>query len=241
MGEVHVADLVAAADVVDLAAGAALDEQIDRPAVVHHVQPVAHVEAIAVQRQGPLVDGVGDKQRDDLLGELVRPVVVRGARDDDRDVVGRKVAVRQPIGGGLAGRVRVARLDLVALAAGAFRHAAVDLVGRDLDEPPQVRRGPGGLEQHVRADDVGLEEISRRGDGPVHVRLGGKVHHDVRPLHERCRHHVIGDVAADEGVARVVHDVGQRLDPAGIGELVERRDAPVRDAPPARGGRNCCR
>ena len=59
------------------------------------------------------------------------------------------------------------------------------------------------------------------------MRLGGEVHDDVRALDQRSRDHRIGDVAADEGVARVIHQVVQILEPAAVGQLVERRDAPV--------------
>ena len=60
---------------------AALDQQIDGAAVVEHVQPVAHVAAVAVERHRQSVDRVGDEERDELLGKLVRPVVVRRAGD----------------------------------------------------------------------------------------------------------------------------------------------------------------
>ena len=40
-----------------------------------------------------------------------------------------------------------------------------------------------------------------------------------------CR---IGDVALDELVPRVIHHALQVLQPSGVGELVERRDPPVR-------------
>src|ERR1043165_637436 len=48
--------LVAAADVVRLAVLAALDEEVDRGAVVLDEQPVAHVAAVAVERQREVVD-----------------------------------------------------------------------------------------------------------------------------------------------------------------------------------------
>src|SRR5215471_12771732 len=80
--EIDVLHLIAAADVVDLARNAALDEQVDGAAVVLDVQPVALVLSVTVERHGNVVDEVGDEERDDLLGKLVRPVVVRRPRDD---------------------------------------------------------------------------------------------------------------------------------------------------------------
>ena len=121
MREIHVHDLVAAADVVDLAVAAFLDQQVERAAVIVHVQPVADVHAVAVERHRDVVDGVGDEQRNDLLRKLVGSVIVRRARDDDRHVVGGPVAVGEAVGARLARRVRIARLEFVGLAARAGR------------------------------------------------------------------------------------------------------------------------
>ena len=98
------------------------------------------LQAVAVERQPLVLERVGDEQRDDLLGELVRAVVVRRARDDHRHAVGGPVAVGEAVRAGLARRVRVARPQLVGLRRLARRHRPVDLVGRDLDEAPQARR-----------------------------------------------------------------------------------------------------
>jgi hypothetical protein len=62
--------------VVDLARPPLVLHERDAPAVVVHVQPVAHVSAVAVERHGAAVEQVGDEERDDLLGVLVVAVVV---------------------------------------------------------------------------------------------------------------------------------------------------------------------
>ena len=71
MRQVDIRRLLTAADVVGLARLTLVDEQVDRPAVVVDVQPIADVEAVAVQRQRLPIDRIGDEQRNDLLGELV--------------------------------------------------------------------------------------------------------------------------------------------------------------------------
>src|SRR4051812_17707369 len=48
---------------------------VDAGTVVTDIEPVAHVETVAVERDGVAVQQVGDEQRDDLLGELIGPVV----------------------------------------------------------------------------------------------------------------------------------------------------------------------
>ena len=62
---------------------------------------------------------------------------------------------------------------------------------------------------------------------PVDVRLGGKVNDDVRLLDEGSGDHGISDIAADERVPRVIHQIVQVLEASAVGQLVERGDPPV--------------
>ena len=125
-----------------------------RPAVVVHVQPVAHVQTVAVERQRQVVDRVGDEERNHLLGELVRPVVVRRARDDHRHAVGGQVAVGQAIGAGLARRVRIAR-------AAARRSRGCGRSGR-CRTPRRSRSGRSGAAAAPRARPRAARTCRRR-------------------------------------------------------------------------------
>ncbi len=58
--------------------------------------------------------------------------------------------------------------------------------------------------------------------------FGREVHDDVRGGDERTGDRGIGDVALDELMPRVVHHALQVFQPSGVGQLVERRDLPVR-------------
>ena len=107
--DVEVLPLGAAADVVHLAGAPALEDAPDRRAVVADVQPVAHVAAVAVHRQRLAGERVEDHERDQLLRELARAVVVRAVRRDDRQAVGVMVGADEVIGGGLRRRVRAVR------------------------------------------------------------------------------------------------------------------------------------
>ena len=178
--------------------GAPLREhQQDPRAVILDVQPVAHVAAVAVDRQRPPLERVQDHQRNQLLRKLIRPVVVRAVGDQHRQAVGVEVGAHQMIGRRLARRVRrvrrVRRL-LAELPVGAER--AVDLVGRDVQEAERRRaprrraprsERPRRLEQHERADDVGVDERPRAVDRPIDVRLGGQVQDRRRPVRPRTR------------------------------------------------------
>lgn len=86
--DVDVLPLVETADVVGVGNLAFVENQVDRPCVIHHIQPVAHVLAFSVDRERLAVADVVDEQRDELLRELVRAVVVGAVRHDGRHAVG---------------------------------------------------------------------------------------------------------------------------------------------------------
>src|SRR6185436_16283424 len=67
-GEVAVLDLFAAPDVVDAAGLAFAQDELDPRAVVLDVEPVASLTAVAVNRERLAPEGVGDEERDDVLG-----------------------------------------------------------------------------------------------------------------------------------------------------------------------------
>ena len=150
----------------------------DAGAVVLDVEPVAHVAAVAVDRQRLALERVEDHQRDQLLGELVRAVVVRAVGDQRRQAVG-LVSRRAPGGRRPPSRPRrasSARTGVVSVKRPVGAERAVDLVGGDVQEaearrapsaPSVAQVGAGGLEQLEGADDVGLDEgaAGRRSSG----------------------------------------------------------------------------
>ena len=110
-------------------------------AVILDVQPVADVAAVAVDRQRLALEGVQHHQRDQLLGKLKRPVVVRAVGDQRRQPVGVIAGADQVIGRRLARRVRRVRRVRRLLAEQAARaQRAVDLVGRDVQEAERLAR-----------------------------------------------------------------------------------------------------
>src|SRR5262249_13370123 len=75
--QVDVAALGAAADIVGLADSAATQHKLESASVVLDEEPVADIGAGTVDRQRLALDGVEDDERDELLGKLVGPVIVR--------------------------------------------------------------------------------------------------------------------------------------------------------------------
>ncbi len=218
LGQLAVGELGAAADVVDLPRPAALGDELDAAAVIGDVQPVAHVEAVTVERHLPAVDQIGDEERNHLFGELVRPVVVRTPRDAHGQSVRAVEGAREQIRGSLGSRVRRVRFEDVLLRPRAALDGAVDLIGGDVHEPADARV-QGALQQRLRAQDVGQHEVGRALDGPVDVRLGGEVDDHVDAAHLLGHDLRVADVAAHElELARDRCEVGLA---ARVGELVQ--------------------
>ena len=74
----------------------------------------------------------------------------------------------------------------------------VHLVGADLHVAVDAL-GAGDVEEHLRADDVGLHERLGRHDAAVDVRLGGEVHDLAHAVlgPRRLEQVLVGDVVSD--------------------------------------------
>lgn len=178
---------------------------------------------------GLTVQQVGDEERDDLLGEVVVPVVVGTAGHPHVESVGAVVGQRDQVAGGLGGGVRGGGRERFVLGPGALVDRSVDLVGGDVHEGPDARQ-MSGVDEGVGAQDVRTHELGAAVDGAVHMRLGGEVHHLVVPGHETADQFRVTDVALDEreaGVAAHGVEVGRT---ARVGELVEHGDGDVAGA-----------
>src|SRR5437667_4596075 len=66
-------------DVVDFAGPACIEYSVQRPAVVFHKDPVAFVEAVAVDRKLLSFERISDHEGEELLRTLVLPAIVGAA------------------------------------------------------------------------------------------------------------------------------------------------------------------
>ena len=87
LDDVDVLPLVESTDIVSLCNLTLMEDDVDGAGVIHSIQPVAHVLALAIYRQRFAVADIVDEQRDELLGELIRTVVVRTVGYDSRHSV----------------------------------------------------------------------------------------------------------------------------------------------------------
>ena len=233
LDDVDVGALIVAADVVDLADTALLQNQVNRMAVILDVEPVADILAVAVDRQLLVGQRVDDHQRDELLREMVRAVVVRAARDRRRDLVGAVVGHDEQVGTSLRSRIRARCLEVRLLREEEVwtveRQVTVDLVRRDLVVAVDAVLA-AGVEQHARADDIRLQEDLRILDGAVDMRLRREVDDDVRLLllEDAVDRLTVCDVRANELEVLLLHRPFKRLEVACIRQLVDADDAVTR-------------
>ena len=140
--DVEVGHFVPAADVVDLAHPARLEDTADGAAVVFHIEPVADLLAVAVDGQGLAGQGVVDDQRNELFREVVGAVVVGAVGGEYRQAVGVVVGAHQMVAGGLARGVWAVGFVAVGFGEGGvvLVQRAVDFVGGDVEEAETVFR-----------------------------------------------------------------------------------------------------
>jgi len=106
LDNVDVLPFVEATDVISFSNLSVVEYHVNRAGMVFHEEPVAHVLALAVNRERLLVTDVVDEKRDELFGELVRTIVVGAVRHDGRHAVGIVERAHEVIGTSLRSRIR---------------------------------------------------------------------------------------------------------------------------------------
>ena len=136
--------------------------------MVVDVQPVPHVEPIAVQRHRQPVKQVGDEQRDNLFRILVGPVVVRAAGDPHVHAVSASIGPGEQIATGLGRRIGRIRLQRVILGPRARFDGPVDLVSGNVHKPRHTGL-QRGLQQVLGTYHIGHHERVGTHDRAVHM------------------------------------------------------------------------
>ncbi len=227
-----VGSLVAPSDVVRLAACAVFQHQRQRACVVLDIEPVADIQTVAIDRHRLTCQPFDDHVRNELLGEMIWPVVIGAVRHHGRQSVSLPPGANQVVRRGFAGRVRRVRCvgrRFREQALGAER--AVHLVGRDVEKPEiglllRVDASPeaqGLLQQGEGADHVGVDELARAVDRAINMTLGRQVHHSAgRILIEQLAQRLaVADIHLAEGIAWMSRCLRNRGEVGGVGELVD--------------------
>ena len=128
---------------------------------------------------------------------------------------------------GLAGGIGASGTKRVILQGAAGRHVAVHLVGADQEEHFMLVPA-GRVAEHRRAEDVGVHEGERVGQGTVDVGLRREVDHRVHLARELVDQGRVADISLDEAESLVIGELCQVCRVAGIRELVRDPELGVR-------------
>ena len=95
--------LVVSSDIIGLEELSLLLDHVDALAVILDIKPVTDVLAVAVDRKILAMQCIVDHQRDELLRELIRAVVIAAVRDIGRELIGVHEGLDHKIRRSLAG------------------------------------------------------------------------------------------------------------------------------------------
>src|ERR1700740_2468219 len=144
------------ADVVGLADFASLKNRENCAAIVFHVQPVALLFAVTVDRKRFVIERICDHQRQEFFGELVWAVIVRRARDQSGKFVGAHIGENQKVRGRLGSGIGTAWPQRRVFAGeGVWREIAIDFIGGNVNEA-RYGEAASDLQQSESSSDVGL-------------------------------------------------------------------------------------
>ena len=115
LDDVDILPFVESANVVRLGNLPVMENHIDGACMVFYEEPVAHILALAVNRERLLVADVVDEKRNQFFGELVRTVVVGAVRHDGRHAVGVVERANEVVGTSLTSGIRRVRRVLCGL------------------------------------------------------------------------------------------------------------------------------
>src|SRR5690554_292096 len=187
VNEVDVLPFVEAANVVGLAHFSLVKNHIDGCGMVLHIQPVANVVALAVNRNGLFVQDVVDGQGQQFFRKLVGSVVVGTVADDYGQSVSVVVGSYQVFRTGLGGRIGTARIVGRAFGKEALgTQSTVHFVGRNVvnqfASEVVLPLLACCIKQGYGTHNVGGDELHGVADAAVDVRLCSQVNDAVEFL-----------------------------------------------------------
>ena len=225
--KIDIRDLIVPADVVGLPRFPSVKNQVEGTAMVLHKEPVANILAVPVDGQFITRLGIENHQRDQLLGKLIRSVVVRAIRRDNLEAIGRVVGPHEMIGGSLGGRIR--RIGTVGRLLGKIAlgpEGTIHLVRRDVMKsklPRFIAAFQGGAKQIESTDYVGFDKRRRAFNRPIDMRFSREMDYGVDVVFFETRRDTFGIANIDflEGIVGRIFQRDQTGQVAGIGEAVD--------------------
>src|SRR5258706_4370647 len=194
------------ADVVDLADSSPFESGENSSTIIFHVQPVALLFAVAIDRKGLVVERIRDHKRQEFFGELEGTVIVRGASDQSGKFVRANVGANQEVRGSLGSGIGTAWLERRIFAGVDSRSdISIDFVGGNVNEA-RYGEPASDLKKSERPGDVSLYHRSGFVDASVDVRFGSEVDDGIATAHGGFRRDGITNVTFNELIAGMMRN-----------------------------------
>src|SRR5258708_39396220 len=194
------------ADVVDLVDSSPFENGENSSTIIFHVQPVALLFAVAIDRKGFIVERIRDHKRQEFFGKLVGAVVVRGASDQSGKFVRANVGAYQEVRASLGSGIGTAWLERRIFAGvGSRSDISIDFVGGNVNEA-RYGEPASGLEEGERPGDIGLYYRSRFVDASVDVRFSSEVDNGIATAHGGFGRDGVTNVSFNELIAGMVRN-----------------------------------
>src|SRR5437870_9524004 len=194
--------------------------------MVFHVNPVANIPAIAIDRQRFPCERLRNHQGDEFLRELIRSIVVGAPRDDCRKAVSLYGGQDQNVRGRLARSVRTCWLKRRGLIEGPFRsEAAINFIRADMKKTPNASLS-ASFHQSPCSFHVRPHKRSPVFNAAVYMALGCKMDHSITAS-QGFHHGRVADIQPYEMKPWICHCTCEISQIAGVSQLVENGYLPV--------------
>ena len=224
--DVDIPHFIVAADVIDFADTAFLEDEVDGPAMVFDIEPVADIEAVPIDRQRLVMQGIDNHEGNQLFRKMIRPIVIGAAADGHRQAISPMIGQNQEVSRSLGGTVRTGCVDRRCFRKEQIRpvqgQIAINFIRRYLMIPLNTVLA-AGIHEHSRPHDIRFQENRRILNRPVDMRFRRKIDDYIRMLlfKQPINCIAVADISLDKTEIILVHNRCQRRQIPGIRQLIQ--------------------
>ena len=234
--DVDVLHFIVAADIIDFADAALLEDEVDGPAMVFDIEPVANIEAVPIDRQRLVMQGVDDHEGNQLFREMIWPIVIRATADGHRQTISPMISQDQKVCRSLGGTVRAGRVNRRRFRKEQIRpvqrQITVDFIGRYLMIPLDAVLA-ASIHEDRRPHDIRFQENRRILNRPVDMGFRRKINDHIGMFFCKQRIHriAVADIRLDKAEIILPHNRCQRRQIPGIRQLIQTNHPVLRMLP----------
>lgn len=224
--DVDIPHFIVAADIIDFADTALLEDEVDGPAMVFDIEPVADIEAVPIDRQRLVMQGIDDHEGNQLFRKMIRTIVIRAAADGHRQAISPMISQNQEVSRSLGGTIRTGRVDRRHFRKEQIRpvqgQIPINFIRRYLMIPLDTVLA-AGIHEDSRPHDIRFQENRRILNRPVDMRFRRKIDDHIRMLlfKQPINRIAVTNISLDKMEIILVHNRCQRRQIPSIRQLIQ--------------------